>query len=259
MPPPKDSPLPNALAHESDYWTSTVHNETYPAISPLKTDMKGRAVFVSGASRGLGHAIALSFARAGASYIALGARSDLSAVEKAIEAAAVEAKRDPPEIVSLKFDMSSRESVEDAARQIEKMFGRLDIVVNNAATIGRIAPVAESDPDVWWDTWTTNVRGPYYIVRSLLPLLLKSQNGAKVIVNVSSVGAHLVGPGFSAYQSTKLALLRFTEFVQAEYRNQGVVTFSLHPGNMVTYMLDGIGGVPKGLEHGKHPSLRVRD
>ena len=63
------------------------------------------------------------------------------------------------------------------------------------------------------------------------------------------MGAHLVGPGFSAYQTSKLALVRFTEFVQAEYGAQGLTALSIHPGNVLTGILAPIGGVPKALEH----------
>ena len=66
---------------------------------------------------------------------------------------------------------------------------------------------------------------------------------------MSSVGAHLIGPGFSAYQPSKLALVRFTEFLQAEYAAQGLTAVSIHPGNVETGILAPIGGVPKGLEH----------
>ena len=83
--------------------------------------------------------------------------------------------------------------------------------------------------------------------RASLPLLLTSPSPR--IVNVSSVGAHLTGPGFSAYQPSKLALVRFTDFLQAEYGAQGLTAISIHPGNVATDIIAAIGGVPKGFEH----------
>lgn len=251
MPPPKDSPLPNPLGNESDYMTDDVHSDTYSAISPLHANMQGRAVFISGASKGLGRILAIAYARAGASQIALGARSDLSEVEEATVAAATEAKRPPPQIFKLRLDVKSRESVESAAQEIEKKFGRLDVVVNNAGMLGKGALLADTDPDAWWDTWILNLRGAYYVTRSFLPLLLKTEGGHKTIVNVASVGALLVGPGFSAYQPSKMALMRLGEFAQKEYADQGIVSFTVHPGNMVTDILNDIGGVPEPLKHGK--------
>ena len=90
----------------------------------------------------------------------------------------------------------------------------------------------ESDPKEWWTTWEINIKGVYLLSRAFIPLLLKG--GSKTIVNVSSVGALFVMPGASAYQTTKFALLRFTEFLAKEYEAQGIVTFAVHPGGVQT-------------------------
>lgn len=153
MPPAKDDPRVNPLAEPSgsDYYTHTVHNDTYPAISPLSADLSGQSVFIAGASRGIGKAIALSYARAGASQIAIGARSDLSAVVKEVEAAAVEAKRaSSPKVLPLSLDVTSKESVGKAAEEVKGAFGKLDILINNAGILGKRAPVADADVDEWY-------------------------------------------------------------------------------------------------------------
>ena len=91
-----------------------------------------------------------------------------------------------------------------------------------------------------------NVRGPYLISRACIPLLLKGE--LKTLVSISSVGAHIVMPGLSAYQPSKLAVLRLTEFVAAEYTDQGVVAFSVHPGNILTDMLNKGEGMDEALK-----------
>ena len=83
------------------------------------------------------------------------------------------------------------------------------------------------------------------ISRACLPLLQKS--GLKTLVTISSVGAHVVGPGLSNYQTSKLAALRFTQFIAAEHAEQGVVAYSVHPGNMLTDMLNGGEGMDPDL------------
>jgi NAD(P)-dependent dehydrogenase (short-subunit alcohol dehydrogenase family) len=80
--------------------------------------------------------------------------------------------------------------------------------------------------------------------------MLKS--GDKTIVTVSSVGAHLTGKGLSAYQPSKLAVLRLMEFVGAEYGEQGVVAYCVHPGNVVTDIVGGEEGLPPFLKPGEY-------
>lgn len=151
-------------------------------------------------------------------------------MEKDIQDAAAASKKDTPKVLQLKLDVTDQRSIEVAAADIEKHFGRLDILVHNAGVLGTPASIVDSNPETWWKTWDVNIRGPYLVTRSLLPLMLKG--GDKQIVNVSSVGAHLTGRGFSCYQTSKLALLRFTEFIVSEYGEQGVLAFSIHPGNI---------------------------
>ena len=223
-----------------------MHNDTYEAIDSSKANLRGKNVFICGASKGIGTAITLSFAKAGASCIAIGARSDQSTLEKDIKNAAVAAKKVAPKVLQIKLDVTDQKSVERAAADIEKEFGRLDILIHNAGVLGNPAPIGESDPENWWKTWDVNLRGPYLVTRAFLPLMLRE--GDKQIVNVSSVGAHLTSPGLSSYQTSKLALLRFTEFVVSEYGDKGVLAFSIHPGNIPTSIVDG--GVPDALKYG---------
>ena len=213
-------------------FTKTIHHDTYDKINPKHFDLTGKAVFVTGSSKGVGYAAALSFARAGASYIGLGARSDMSALEKEIQNAAQKAGRQAPKTLALKVDVSNEKSVAGAAKDLEKAFGRLDILVNNAGYLENFVPVAESIVDDYWKVWDINMRGVYLVTRAFLPLLLK--HGMKTILNVSSIGANLIMPGASGYQVTKLAVLRFGEFINAEYGEQGILCFGIHPGGVAT-------------------------
>ncbi|KAI9797677.1 MAG: hypothetical protein M1833_005338 [Piccolia ochrophora] len=228
-PPPRVHPI-----QRIDF-TPTLHNDTYPTISPLRQpNHRNHCVLITGASRGVGRSLALSFAAAGASHIAIAARSSLDDLEATILRTAKDTYKTPPKVLKLALDVSSRDSVSAAAEAISQTFPRLDILVNNAGYLETFQPIADSDPDEWWHTWTVNMKGPYLLTRAFLPLLLKG--GEKTIVNVSSVGAHWKNVGASGYQTTKLALLRFTEFILAEYGEQGVLAFAVHPGNIATDM-----------------------
>ncbi|KAK5167158.1 uncharacterized protein LTR77_007888 [Saxophila tyrrhenica] len=231
MPPPQGTW--NPLEGPGDYTTTkTVHSDSYPAIDPTKANLSGKAVFVSGGSRGLGRSMALSYARAGASQIAVGARSNLSKVASDCKTAAKEAGKQEPEVLCLVMDITDQSSVERACRRIGEEFGKLDVVINNAGVIGDMVSIGDSTLDSWWQTYNVNVRGPYLVMRGCLPLLLKGE--LKTVATVASVGALVVMPTLSDYQSSKLAALRITEFFAKENAEQGIIAFSIHPGNILT-------------------------
>ncbi|KAI0204888.1 NAD(P)-binding protein [Astrocystis sublimbata] len=248
MPPPRGSF--NPIEGPGDYdTTSVIHDDTYPEIDPAKADLTGKAVFISGATRGIGKSISLSYAKAGASMIAIGARSALGETAQAIRAAAASVGKPEPKVLELKLDVTSQDSVDAAAHDIKTAFGRIDIVVNNAGSLSGLGRLAETDPEVWWATMVVNFKGPYLVMRALVPLMLES-DGLKTFVTVSSVGAHCRSPGLSAYQTSKLAVLRLTEFLDADYSDKGIIAFSIHPGNVLTDMTNGPdSAVSKDLAH----------
>jgi NAD(P)-dependent dehydrogenase (short-subunit alcohol dehydrogenase family) len=189
---------------------------------------------VTGASKGVGRATAISYAKAGAAQIAIGARSSLTSLESEILAAAKSAGKPVPKILALKLDVESHESVKDAAKAVQEEFGRLDILINNAGYLEPAVLVGESDPIEYWKVWEVNYHGVYYVTREFLPLLLNTEGGLKTIVNVSSMGATSLRPGHSGYQTSKFAILKFTEFLCAEYAQKGLVAFAVHPGGVAT-------------------------
>lgn len=134
-------------------------------------------------------------------------------------------------ILALKLDVADRQSVEASAKQVNEAFdGRLDILINNAGYLSTWVPLGETNPDEWWKDWEVNIKGVYLMTHAFLPLLLNST--LRTVVNVSSIGAHLLTPGASAYQITKLAIIRFSEFLMTDYGNQGLLSYSIHPGGV---------------------------
>ena len=222
-----------------------MHHDTYPTIDPTKSDLSGKTVFITGASKGVGRAAAISYAQAGASGIAIGARSPLEQVSQAVLDAAQKAGRKPPKVVTVKLDVTSRKSVEAAADEVSKAFdGKLDILINNAGYLSSFVPVAETDPDEWWRDWEVNIKGVYLVTRSFIPLLARSS--LKTIVNMTSIGAHTFPPGSSAYCPAKLALIRFSEFVNFDHAKEGILAYAVHPGGVKT---DLAVGMPESMHH----------
>lgn len=238
-------PKPSPLASAGLNFVPSSHNDTYPLISPLQSSLPSSfKVFITGASKGIGRATALAYAKAGASAIGLGARSNLSDLEQEIVSVAKDAGRNHvPKVLSVNLDVQDQDSVENAAREVQRRWGSVDVLVNNAGYLANFKPMAESDPGEWWKTWEVNIKGPYLMTRAFMPLLLASSG--KTILNITSRGAFATSPGASAYQTSKFALLRLTEFTNVDYGRQGILAYSLHPGGVAT---DLGRGMPKEMQ-----------
>jgi NAD(P)-dependent dehydrogenase (short-subunit alcohol dehydrogenase family) len=266
MPAPRD--MPNILRAPGEYqpvqwyrsWlmlvpsgdyevTTEVHSDSYPGINTRNVDLTDMAVFITGGSRGLGRSMALSFAKAGASHIAVGARSDLGALAEDIAAAAAAARRSPPKFLPVQMDVTDQSSVSEAAAQVETAFGKLHVLINNAGVLGKYGLIGDSDPKVWMNVLNVNLNGPYLATRAFLPLLLKT-NGSRYIINVTSGGAHLNNPTLSAYQISKNALLKLSTLTNAEYASKGIAAIAIHPGNSPTDIMGGPRAIPDHHKHG---------
>jgi NAD(P)-dependent dehydrogenase (short-subunit alcohol dehydrogenase family) len=232
------------------------HAASYDYISPLKLDLSGRHVLVTGAAHedGVGFATGLAFARAGASVIVL---ADLRGVAEeraeSLRVAAKEAGRqEEPVVLCRQVDIAKLDSVKALLESVESSLGgKLDVLVNNAAHQEPYAKLLDSDPEVDWRTWEVNVHGLVNMSRTFLPLLLaardiksnsdsdsnsnsKSNSGLCTMINVSSSGALSVRPGSSHYRSSKLAVLRYTESLQLDYSPEGLVCYCVNPGAIKT-------------------------
>jgi NAD(P)-dependent dehydrogenase (short-subunit alcohol dehydrogenase family) len=151
-----------------------------------------------------------------------------------IASAAQAAGRLAPQVEAVELDVTDESSVREASEAIASAFPKLDILVNNAGYLEKRARIAESDPSEWWKTWEVNIKGPYLVTRAFLPQLITGGQG--MVVNLSSIAAHLTSPGGSAYQTSKLAIQRFTEFVDVDHRADGILAFGIHPGGVLTDM-----------------------
>lgn len=178
-------------------------HDTYPAIDPRKADLSDKVILITGASKGVGKAIALAFAQSGARGLVLLARSSLAPVQEAC--LSMQRPGHPLQILTLHVDIANNDQVEAAAKQVEATFGRLDIVINNVGYLGGSDLIAESDTEEWWKGWEVNIRGTYHVTRAFVPLLIQA-GGDKTIVNMSSSGALGIGAGYSSYCVSALSL-----------------------------------------------------
>ncbi|KAI0845439.1 NAD(P)-binding protein [Daldinia vernicosa] len=221
----------------ADYCTN--HYDTYDYINPItRSNCVGKAILVTGGNKGIGKGIALSYARAGASHIAITSRSDVPEVVAEIEKSAADAGRAKPVVVVLRLDVTDSTSVTNAAQVLEGQWGRLDILIGNAGYLSKFDKILDGDEEAWWRNFEVNVRGSYLVAKAFLPLMLRG--GDKTIINMSSTGVHHFHTGGSGYQLSKFALLRLTEYLIAEYADQGLLTYSIHPGGVATDLTQGL-------------------
>ncbi|VDC05477.1 unnamed protein product [Peniophora sp. CBMAI 1063] len=226
-------------------------HEVYPAIDPTAAYssqvLKGKATFITGASRGIGRATALTFAKAGAS-VALSARSStaLDETEALILKSVPHAK-----VEKFVVDVTKAEEVESAVDAAAKAFGRLDFVVANAGYTNPFdTPLEERTSADWWRTFEINVLGVFNTVRPALKYLKKA-NG--YFVAITSIGAQFRTQYASDYQTSKHALNRLVEFIAFE--NAPVKVFSLHPGAVATEIAKTSGLEEKGIQFTDPPEL----
>lgn len=219
-------------------------HDTYPFISNYNLDtLSGKSALITGSSRGIGLQTAVHFAKAGCSKIALAARSSLHECKLAVEKAAAEAGSEVT-VITLSLDVSSPEQVQAAAATVKETFGTLDILINNAGYMSEFHHIGDTDPSTYLKNWRVSMDGAYLCSRYFLPLLMEST--LKIVINVSSIGSQVRTPGASGYQTAKFAMCRFTEFLDTEYGDQGLVAIVIHPGGVKTdlalsmpdYMMD---------------------
>ncbi|MEO0620410.1 MAG: SDR family oxidoreductase [Pseudomonadota bacterium] len=191
-------------------------------------ELTDKVAIVTGASRGIGAAIARSLAESGANVI-LAARSADAITELADELTAV-----GHTAIAKTADVANYEDVSALVAIAQREYGRLDILINNAGLIEPIARLADSDPDQWVRAADVNYKGVYFGLRAALPVM--AAQGSGVIVTISSGAATGALEGWSHYCSSKAAALSLTKCADREYHTQGVRVVGLSPGTVATDM-----------------------
>jgi NAD(P)-dependent dehydrogenase (short-subunit alcohol dehydrogenase family) len=226
---------------QTQFLDLTARHDRYAAIDPqdaLAGSASGKTVFIAGASRGIGQATAITFAEAGAKAVYLTARNEAALKETQ---ASVEAANYETQCAYSVCDVTVAAEVEAAVAHCVERFGGIDVADANAGFLGPWVKIGESDPENWWKNWQVNVQGTYHVARFTLPYLIQSakrfgaegRSGGHLIV-LSSIGAQLLMPGASDYQTAKHAINRLCEFVQSDHGDDGIKCFAIHPGGVAT-------------------------
>jgi len=186
----------------------------------MEKTLKGRVAVITGASRGLGRAMALALGHAGA-RLALVSRHAVEPGENGFEAA------------SFACDVASEEQVSATAKAVIERFGTVDILINNAGTNVRRG-VTEFSMDEWNTVIGTNLTGAFLMCRAFVPYM--KGKGFGRIINMASMMAHVSIAGRTAYSASKAGLLGMTRALALELAPDGITAVAISPGPFATEM-----------------------
>jgi NAD(P)-dependent dehydrogenase (short-subunit alcohol dehydrogenase family) len=187
-------------------------------------EMKGKVLLVTGASSGIGQAVAVKFAAEGAQVALVARRAEkLAEIAREVLAQGGEAK-------SIAADMVQEADIERVVRETVAVFGGIDVLVNAAGIIAN-GTIENTQLKDWDHMFDLNVRGPFYLIQRALPHLIERKGN---IVNVSSVTGIRAFPNVLAYCASKAALDQLTHCVALEVASKGIRINAVNPGVVVT-------------------------
>lgn len=188
----------------------------------MELGLDGRVALVTGATRGLGAAIALALSREGVRVLATG--RDPHRLEEL-------AARCPSPVVTVACDLHDAATAQTLPAQAVDAFGSLDIVVNNAGIVPRGA-FLDTTPHDLSEMFAVNVFAPFAIIRAAGRILIPQGRGC--VVNIASTAGLIGAPGLVAYSATKAAMVRMTESLAVEWADTGVRVNAIAPGAFAT-------------------------
>lgn len=194
-----------------------------PAAEPVKN----RVALITGASRGLGKAMALALARAGV-RLALVARDG-----KALAGVVAEARALGADIESFRVDVTDEHKVGELQRDVLARFGHVDILINNAGVNLR-KPLPEFTLAEWNRVLDTNLTSVFLLCRAFVPQMKERRFGR--VINMTSMMSHVSLPERAAYSASKAGLLGFTRALALELAGDGITVVGISPGPFATEM-----------------------
>ena len=188
--------------------------------------LEGKVAVITGASRGIGRAIALRYAQAGARMVVSSRKLDN------VQAVADEIVKSGGEALPFQAHVGRPEDVIALVQHAIDTFGRLDIAVNNAATNPHFGPLLDADEGQWDKILDTNLKGAFRVCKAVVPHMTASGGGK--IINMASIAGLRPSPGMGVYSVSKSALIMLTQVLAHELGSNNIQVNAIAPGVIKT-------------------------
>ncbi|WP_216829875.1 SDR family NAD(P)-dependent oxidoreductase [Alkalihalobacterium elongatum] len=189
--------------------------------------LDGKVCIITGAASGFGKAMVHEFIKEGAKIFAIDISKKVQDLKKEVDG----------ELHTYSADVSNLIQVAEAFKKCNEIYGRLDILCNNAGITGLVeTPLHEFNLEAWDKVFAVNVRGAFIVLQEAIKMMLKSGGGS--VVNTGSIGGYRATPGSSAYIVSKGAMVMLTKQAALEYVKDGIRVNSINPGTCNTPLLD---------------------
>src|SRR5258708_23976996 len=196
--------------------------------------LSSKVAIVTGGSRGIGEAIARTYAEAGAKVVLASRKIEgLNETADSIRATGGEA-------TAIAAHMGDQAAVKQLVQRTVEIYGGVDIVVNNAATNPQFGPLLTSEESMWDKTLDVNLRGYFRLIREAVPHMI--QRGGGKIINIASIAGLMPSPGMALYGITKAAVIAMTRSLAVELAPQNIQVNAIAPGFIKTRFSQAIWG-----------------
>jgi NAD(P)-dependent dehydrogenase (short-subunit alcohol dehydrogenase family) len=200
----------------------------------IAIDLSGKVAIITGASRGIGQSIAEYYAQAGAKVVIASRKQD------ALDEVVANIKANSGEALAIAAHTGQKETLKELVDKTVETYGKVDILVNNAATNPHFGTLLSAEDSMWQKTIEVNVMGNFWLCQNVVPIM--SQNGGGSIINVASINGIRPGSMQGIYSATKAAVISLTKTLSVELASDNIRVNAIAPGLIQTKFAAAIWG-----------------